>query len=102
MLLLSPLIAVYIFMIGILTAPDSPFALVMSLFPLTAPVGMIARMTVSDVPVWQAVLSAGLQVLTALFILRLVARLFRAQMLLSGQPFTLRRYFGLILAQRND
>lgn len=101
MLLLSPLIAVYIFMIVILTHPDGPFALVMSLFPLTAPVGMIARMTVSDVPVWQAVLSAGLQVLTALFILRLVARLFRAQMLLSGQPFTMRRYFGLILARES-
>jgi ABC-2 type transport system permease protein len=66
-------------------------ALVLSLFPLTSPVGMIARMTQTTVPLWQAVLAAALQLLTATLIVRMVARLFRAQMLLSGQPISMKR-----------
>jgi len=49
------------------------------------------------VPVWQALLAAVLQLLTAIAIVRLVARLFRAQHLLSGQPFSLQRYFRALL-----
>ena len=60
----------------------------MSFFPLTSPVAMIARMAATEVPAWQPVLAAVLQLLTAIFIVRLVARLFRAQILLSGQRFT--------------
>jgi hypothetical protein len=51
---------------------------------------MIARMAATEVPVWQPALAAGLQLLTAILIVRLVARLFRAQTLLSGQPFSFR------------
>lgn len=64
-LLMSPLIVAYMFMVAIVQAPDSGAALVLSLFPLTAPVGMIGRMTATTVPLWQSVLSAVLQLLTA-------------------------------------
>ena len=94
---LSPLIVVYMFAVGIYAAPDGPLALVMSLFPLTSPVGMIARMTQTTVPLWQSVLAAVLQALTAILIVRLVARLFRAQNLLSGQPFSVKRFFNALL-----
>ena len=97
--ILSPLIIVYMFTVGILVAPDGPLALVLSLFPLTAPVGMIARMTQTTVPLWQAVLAAALQLLTAMLIVRLVGRLFRAQALLSGQPFSARRFLGALLGR---
>jgi hypothetical protein len=49
---------------------------------------MIARLALAAVPWWQPILSALLQLLTAIGILRLVARLFRAQTLLSGQSFS--------------
>lgn len=91
-LVMSPLIAVYVFVIVIVTNPDEFIALLLSLFPLTSPVGMIARMTVTEVPLWQTALAAVLQLLTAIFIVRMVARLFRAQHLLSGQPFSAARY----------
>ncbi|MGD1995818.1 MAG: ABC transporter permease, partial [Anaerolineae bacterium] len=97
--IMLPLIFVYMFLIGILARPDGPLALVLSLFPLTSPVGMIARMTKTTVPTWQAVLAAVLQLLTAILIVRLVARLFRAQHLLSGQPFSLQRYFRALLGR---
>jgi ABC-2 type transport system permease protein len=90
-IVLMPLIIVYLLLTAILSAPDGLLALVLSLFPLTSPVGMIARMTQTTVPLWPAVLAAALQLLTATLIVRLVARLFRAQMLLSGQPISMKR-----------
>jgi hypothetical protein len=60
---------------------------------------IIGRKTATTVPLWQLVLSAGLQLLTGVLLLRLVARMFRAQTLLSGQPFTVRRYFDVLLAR---
>jgi ABC-2 type transport system permease protein len=98
-LLMAPLIVAYMFMVAVVETPNSAAALVLSLFPLTAPIGMIGRMTATTVPLWQLVLSAGLQLLTGVLLLRLVARMFRAQTLLSGQPFTVRRYFDVLLAR---
>ena len=86
--ILIPLIVVYVFLAFIVEMPNSLFAMVMSFFPLTSPVAMMARMAATDVPAWQPVLAAVLQLLTAIAIVRLVARLFRAQTLLSGQRFT--------------
>ena len=92
-IIMMPLVVVYVLVFTISRAPHGPLAMVMSLFPLTSPIGMIARMAVTDVPLWQAALAAILQLLAAILIVRLVARMFRAQHLLSGQPFSLGRYF---------
>jgi ABC-2 type transport system permease protein len=99
MVVLSPLILVYMFLVIIVTRPDSPISVVLSLFPLTSPVGMIARLTATDLPAWQPILAAGLQLLTAILIVQAVARLFRAQTLLSGQPFSLRAYANTLLGR---
>jgi ABC-2 type transport system permease protein len=73
--------------------------MVLSLFPLTSPVSMISRMTVTDVPLWQLILAAILQLLTALIIVRLVARLFRAQILLSGAAPSPGRYLKVLIGR---
>lgn len=99
LVLMSPLIVPYILNMAIVERPDSALALLASLFPLTGPVAMIGRMAASAVPLWQALLSAALQFLTAALLLRMVARMFRAQQLLSGQPFTISRYFRLMLGR---
>lgn len=96
MVIMAPMIVAYLFITPVLADPDGPLALVTSLFPLTAPISMIARMSVAEVPLWQAILSAALQLLTAIGILYLIARLFRAQTLLSGQPFSMARYFQAV------
>lgn len=99
LIVMSPLIIVYMFMFITFERPDSLFALVMSLFPLTSPVGMISRMAVTSVPLWQALLAAVLQLITAVFLLRIVARLFRAKYLLSGQPLNLGRYVNALMGR---
>lgn len=99
MLILIPLIVVYMFLMIIVERPDSPLSIGLSMFPLTSPVGMIARMTATDVPTWQPALAAVLQLLTSILIVRMVARLFRAQTLLSGQPFSLKAYTTALLGR---
>jgi ABC-2 type transport system permease protein len=71
----------------------------LSLFPLTSPVSMISRMTVIDVPTWQLLLAAVLQLVTAVVIVRLVARLFRAQILLSGAAPSPGRYLRVLFGR---
>ena len=93
-----PLMAGYL--VGIMIyqiAPHGALATTLSLFPLTAPVVMVMRLTVGGVPVWQLLLSVGLMIATTILIVRLVARTFRTQSLLSGEPFSARKYFAVLL-----
>ena len=96
---LAPLIVAYMLMIFITATPEGPIAVGLSLFPLTSPVSMIGRMAVSDVPIWQSLLAAALQVAMAILIVKLVIRLFRAQTLLSGQSFETKRFFGALFGR---
>ncbi|MBX2997900.1 MAG: ABC transporter permease [Caldilineaceae bacterium] len=75
----------------LIAAPNGTMALVLSLFPLTAPPAMIARLAATEVPFWQPALSvAGLAITTYLVIL-LSARFFRADTLLSSAAINWRR-----------
>jgi ABC-2 type transport system permease protein len=78
--------------IGVLiTAPDGGLAIAFSLFPFTSPVAMMTRLSAGGVPFWQLFLSTALLAATAGLVMRLVAGMFRAQILLTGQPFSFRR-----------
>jgi len=81
-------------------AADSAFLVFLSLFPLTSPIVMVMRVTASTVPLWQLLLSTLLLFVTAYFTLRAVADMFHAQNLLSGQPFSVRRYLGALVGRR--
>ncbi len=88
------------FLISILIEqPHGALATGLSLFPLTAPMTMMLRLSVGGVPWWQPLLAASFLVITVYFILRAVARVFRAQYLLSGQPFSVKRYLGALLGR---
>ncbi len=94
MIVLIPLMLGY--MVGFISplarASGALLPLVLSVFPLTAPVVMVMRLTDSQVPIWQVLLSVGLTYLSAYFTLQAAAAMFHAQNLLSGQPFSLGRY----------
>lgn len=96
---LAPLIVAYMLMMFVTATPEGAIAVGLSLFPLTSPVSMIGRMAVSDVPIWQTLLAAALQVAMAILIVKLVIRLFHAQTLLSGQSFETKRFFGALLGR---
>jgi ABC-2 type transport system permease protein len=79
--------------------PHGTLALILSLFPLTSPVAMLIRLVMGGVPLGQLLLSVALLVLTAAFVVRGVAAMFHAQLLLTGQQFTMRRYVALLLGR---
>jgi ABC-2 type transport system permease protein len=74
----------------IATAPNGGFAVAMSIFPLTAPLGMVMRVGVTEVPLGELALSIGLLTLTVMFMIWLAGRLFRVSTLLSGRVPRLR------------
>jgi ABC-2 type transport system permease protein len=94
-----PLIIPIFLMMFLIERPNGMLAVVLSLFPLTAPVAMMTRLAVGGVPLWHPILAAALMAATAALVMRAVARVFRAQMLLSGQPFTVKRYFAALLGR---
>ena len=96
MLVILPAI-VPLMLLGPLTEqPHSLLAIILSLIPFTAPLTMIVRLTQVEVPVWQLISSVLLMLITIPILLRLVARLFRAQILLDSTDFSLRRLFNLL------
>jgi ABC-2 type transport system permease protein len=94
-----PLIIPIFFMMFLIENPNGMLAVVLSLFPLTAPVAMMTRLAAGGVPLWHPILAAALMAVTAYFVMRAVARVFHTQMLLSGQPFTVKRYFAALLGR---
>ncbi|MCP4416385.1 MAG: ABC transporter permease [Chloroflexi bacterium] len=70
------------------TAPNGSFATWLSLIPLTAPLAMPMRLTLTAVPPWQWMLSLGLSAGTAVLFLWGATKFFRSQTLLTGQRFS--------------
>lgn len=73
-----------------ITDPNGTIPVILSLFPLTAPLSMIQRFLMTTVPAWQIVVSVVLLALTVVATMALAARLFRVQTLLAGQMPRLR------------
>jgi ABC-2 type transport system permease protein len=81
---------------AIASAPNGDLATALSLIPFSAPVAMLMRMTSTALPTWQVVVSLVLLALTGLGLVLLMARLFRAQVLLSGESFSLERFWATV------
>ena len=86
MVVILPMIIPLMFVSVLVQQPNGFLAIALSLFPLTSPVTMMLRLSITAVPPWQLAVSVVLLLLTAVFILRVVARMFHAQTMLSGQP----------------
>ncbi|MEZ4727206.1 MAG: ABC transporter permease [Caldilineaceae bacterium] len=78
---------------AIISVPDALLPVALSLIPFSAPVAMLLRLNVTTVPAWQHGVSLLLLALTSVGAIGLMARLFRAQTLLSGEALSLRRFW---------
>ncbi len=65
--------------------PDNPVWVFFTIFPLSAPVEVIMRLGVSDIPAWQLVASIAVLVLSIIGILLLTIRIFRTYLLMYGK-----------------
>jgi ABC-2 type transport system permease protein len=73
----------------IITSPQAPFVVGLSLFPLTAPIVMFMRIVVGSVDTWQILLSVGLMLVTIALVIWLSAKIFRVGILMTGKRFKL-------------
>ena len=75
-------------------SPNSPLAVGLSLFPLTAPLTMLMRDGLTILPAWQIAISSVILVLTAIGTIWLAGRAFRIGMLRYGKRLKLRELFA--------
>lgn len=94
-----PMMIPMFLMTALTQEPNGNISTILSLFPFTAPIAMMTRMVASTVPLWQPLLAVGLIILTAILIIRSVAGLYRAQVLLSGQEFKTKLFFQALLGK---
>ena len=92
---LPMLIPIYLW-VALVNSPHSVLSVALSLFPFSAPVAMLMRLTSTTVPGWQIALSLVLVALTAVGMVWLMSRLFMAQTLLSGESFSLGRFWAAV------
>jgi ABC-2 type transport system permease protein len=101
MIIVIPLIIPLMFISTLIQAPNSVLAVIFSIFPLTAPVAMMTRLAATQVPVWQILLSLALLAACAVYFVRTVANLFRAQNLLSGKSVNGFTYLKALFGKNN-
>jgi ABC-2 type transport system permease protein len=69
----------------IIMYPNSPVCVFLSIFPLTAPVTLIARLGSTDVAAWQIIVSVGVMVLTIVAGLFVTIKIVRTFLLMYGK-----------------
>lgn len=74
----------------IMSNPNSPFSVFLSIFPFTAPVILPMRIALSSVPLWQVVATIVLLIIFAVISLILAGKAFRLGMLRYGKRLSLR------------
>ncbi len=97
--IIIPMVLPLMLINNLISDPNGTLSIILSLFPLTAPVTMMTRLAAAQIPFWQPALAVVLLVLTVYIIIRAVAGMFRAQNLLSGQPFKIKMYFKELLGR---
>lgn len=92
LLFISP----FFFMAALLTNPNGPLALFLTLFPTTSFLTVALRWGLGSIPLWQLVVSWLLLVATAVATMWAAARIFRVGMLRYGQRLSFRRMVAAV------
>lgn len=74
--------------------PNGGLATFLSFFPLTAPLTLPLRAALTDIPIWEIILTVSLLILTAIGAIWIASRAFRLGMLRYGKRLTWKEIFG--------
>jgi len=91
-----PIMIPYYISSSIIENPNSPLAVGLSYFPLTAPITILMRMSFTVVPAWQIALNIAILVGFAILAIWFAGRAFRLGMLRYGKKLS----FGEVLRKR--
>jgi len=89
-----PLYIPYMLITLLMDSPNSPLAVGLSFFPLTAPLTVAIRAGFTVIPVWQILVSMGILTASALGALWLAGRAFRLGMLRYGKRLRWKELFA--------
>lgn len=81
MLVIIPIL----FMVSLLESPNAPLSVVLSLIPFFSPILMMVRIAITDVPLWQILLSYVLLMATFIASIWISARIYRVGVLMYGK-----------------
>lgn len=87
---MMPIIISIVFITAIIEAPNSTLAVVLSLIPFTAPIPMVVRIAMVDVPLWQLALSISLLAGTFVGAVWVSSRIYRIGILSYGKKPSLK------------
>jgi ABC-2 type transport system permease protein len=96
LIVLPALLPPLLFMSEFAEAPHGTLSTFLSMFPLTAPMSMVMRLSAAEVPAMQIIISLALVALGAVASIWFAARLFRVNTLLAGQTPKLRDVWRLV------
>lgn len=83
------LVAGFFLSFNIIRSPNSPLAFWASMFPFFAPITMLVRIVTETPPLWQILLSLGIEIATAIGLIWLASRVYRVGMLMTGKKATI-------------
>ena len=83
----------YMLVTVLMSSPNSPLAVTLSMLPITAPLTMLFRDGITILPAWQIALSAFIQIAGAVGAIWLAGRAFRLGMLRYGKKLSWRELF---------
>jgi ABC-2 type transport system permease protein len=69
--------------------PNSPIWVVLTIFPITAPIEVMIRLGVSDIPIWELATSIAVLVLSVIAVLYASIKVFRIYLLMYGKRPTM-------------
>jgi len=84
----------------LISEPHGTLSTVLSMLPPTAPVVMMTRLVIGGVPLWHVAVAIALLVLSDLFLIRAVAKIFKSQYLLSGSAASINAFFKLLFQRQ--
>lgn len=96
MIFAAPVLLTFYLSPMFISAPNGAIPTILSIFPLTSPLAMVMRASISPVPPLQVVISIALLLLLVVAMFWVAGRMFRVQTLLSGQVPKLKELPGLI------
>jgi ABC-2 type transport system permease protein len=82
---MMPLVVGFVFFPAVLSSPDSPLAVVLSLIPLFTPMLMFLRITALTPPAWQIALSLVLTLAAVVLVTWAASRVYRVGILMYGK-----------------
>jgi ABC-2 type transport system permease protein len=92
----SPMLVPIFLSAPISMSPNGALAVLLSILPFSSPIGMLMRLMATAVAPWEIAFSLALLIVTAILMVLVMSRIFRASTLLSGQPLSLRRFWDAL------